>query len=76
MFSEYPNLYGDLSTSGLNALARDPDFSRDFLSRYQDKLLFGSDCNCRDGRGTGQESRHPLASGKCIGRETLTRLKS
>jgi uncharacterized protein len=76
MLSEYPNLYADLSaTSGLNALARDPDFSRDFLSRHQDKLLFGSDCNCRDGRGAGQDPRNPLASGKCIGRETLTTLK-
>ena len=76
MLSEYPNLYGDLSaTSGLNALARDPDFSKDFLSRHQDKLLFGSDCNCSDGRGTGQDPRNPLASGKCIGRETLTKLK-
>ena len=76
MLSEYPNLYGDLSaTSGLNALARDPDFSREFLSRHQDKLLFGSDCNCRDGRGNGQDSRHPLAVGKCIGRETLAILK-
>jgi hypothetical protein len=49
--SDYPNI-GDLSAgSGLNALTRDEDFSRDFLTRHRDKLLFGSDCNDRDGGG-------------------------
>jgi predicted TIM-barrel fold metal-dependent hydrolase len=48
--SDYPNMYGDLSAgSGLNALTRDEDFARDFLARHQDKLLFGSDCNDREG---------------------------
>ena len=43
--SDYPNMYGDLSAgSGLNALTRDEDFTRDFLTRHHDKLLFGSDC--------------------------------
>lgn len=43
--TEYPNMYGDLSAgSGLNALTRDEDFTRDFLARHQNKLLFGSDC--------------------------------
>jgi predicted TIM-barrel fold metal-dependent hydrolase len=50
--SDYPNMYGDLSAgSGLNALTRDEDFTRDFLTRHRDKLLFGSDCNDRDGGG-------------------------
>ena len=50
--SDYPNMYGDLSAgSGLNALTRDDDFTRDFLTRHRDKLLFGSDCNDRDGGG-------------------------
>jgi predicted TIM-barrel fold metal-dependent hydrolase len=50
--SDYPNMYGDLSAgSGLNALTRDEDFARDFLVRHRDKLLFGSDCNDRDGGG-------------------------
>ena len=76
MLSEFPNLYGDLSaTSGRNALARSPDFSADFLARQQDKLLFGSDCGCRDGRGAGQSNPHPLIAGKCVARETLTALK-
>jgi len=50
--SDYPNMYGDLSAgSGLNALTRDEDFTREFLTRHRDKLLFGSDCNDRDGGG-------------------------
>ena len=50
--SDYPNMYGDLSAgSGLNALTRDEDFTRDFLTRHRDKLLFGSDCSDRDGGG-------------------------
>lgn len=50
--SDYPNMYGDLSAgSGLNALTRDEAFTRDFLVRHQNKLLFGSDCTDVDGRG-------------------------
>jgi uncharacterized protein len=75
MLSEFPNLYGDLSaTSGRNALARSPGFATEFLKRHQDKLIFGSDCGCRDGRGTGQTNPFPLVAGKCVARETLTAL--
>src|SRR5262245_47045543 len=75
MLSDFPNLYGDLSaTSGRNALARSPDFSTDFLERHQDKLIFGSDSGCRDGKGTGQTNPFPLVAGKCVARETLTAL--
>jgi predicted TIM-barrel fold metal-dependent hydrolase len=75
MLSDFPNLYADLSaTSGRNALARSPEFSTDFLKRHQDKLIFGSDCGCRDGRGTGQTNSFPLVAGKCVARETLTAL--
>ncbi len=43
--SDYPNMFGDLSAgSGENAFKRDPDHARDFLTRHQDKLMFGSDC--------------------------------
>ena len=74
--SRFPNLYGDLSaTSGRNALARDPEFARDFLDRHQDKLVFGSDCFCADGHGKGQSNPLPLITGKCVARETLTALK-
>jgi predicted TIM-barrel fold metal-dependent hydrolase len=78
--AEYPNLFGDLAAnSGNNAMSRDPDFTRDFLQRHQDKLLFGSDCSCADGNGGGvSQSNNPAASrmaGKCVARETLTLLK-
>ncbi len=43
--ADYPNLFGDLSAgSGLRALARDEDFTRGFLARHQNKLVYGSDC--------------------------------
>ncbi len=49
---EFPNLYCDLSAgSGLNGLTRDPDFTRGFLARHSQKLLWATDCPCRDGRG-------------------------
>ncbi len=48
MLSDYPNVWGDMSAgSGLNSMMRDEDHAREFLSRHQDKLLFGSDCNDR-----------------------------
>jgi predicted TIM-barrel fold metal-dependent hydrolase len=48
----YPNFYGDLSAnSGNNALARDSAFAADFLTRHQDKLIYGSDCSCATGVG-------------------------
>ena len=59
--SDYPNMYGDLSAgSGLNGLTRDEDFTRDFLTRHQDKLVYGSDCNDLEGSGP-----------KCLGAQTI-----
>ena len=80
LLSDYGNLFGDLSAnSGNNALSRDPEFTRDFLKRHQDKLIFGSDCSCTDGKGGGiSQGGNPGASrlaGKCVARETLTVLK-
>ncbi len=76
MLSDYPNLYGDLSAnSGRSALARDTEFATAFLARHQDKLMFGSDCPCADGRGAGQSSRDPAINGKCLARVQLTQLK-
>ncbi len=70
--SEYPNLYGDMSANSCNnALNRDPDFMAGFLSRHQDKLMFGCDCPCSDGRGGGTTNPSPRLHGKCIARETL-----
>lgn len=43
--ADYANFYADLSAgSGLNAMQRDEDFTRGFLQRHQNKLLYGSDC--------------------------------
>ena len=74
--SEFPNLYGDMSAnSGNNALSRDMEFSKKFVVRHQDKLIFGSDCSCTDGHGAGvSQNNNPEAarlSGKCVARATL-----
>jgi predicted TIM-barrel fold metal-dependent hydrolase len=80
LLGDYGNLYGDLAAnSGNNALSRDPEFTPDFLKRHQDKLIWGSDCSCADGRGGGiSQANNPAASrlaGRCVARETLTLLK-
>jgi len=79
LLGDYGNLFGDLSAnSGNNAMSRDAAFTADFLKRQQDKLIFGSDCSCTDGHGSGtSQSNNPAAarmSGKCVARETLTLL--
>jgi predicted TIM-barrel fold metal-dependent hydrolase len=51
--TDYANLYADMSANSCNNfLNRDPEFAAGFLVRHQDKLMFGSDCGCLDGRGT------------------------
>jgi predicted TIM-barrel fold metal-dependent hydrolase len=61
--SDYPNMYGDLSAgSGLNALTRDEDFTRDFLVRHQNKLLFGSDCTDVEGSGPQCQGAQTIAA--------------
>jgi uncharacterized protein len=81
--ADYANLYADLSAnSGNNALSRSPEFTAAFLARHQNKLMFGSDCNCLDGNGKGQPSATDPArdtpngvaarlTGKCVARDTL-----
>lgn len=78
--SDFPNLYADMSAnSGNNALSRDAAFSREFIVRHRSKLIFGSDCSCTDGNGTGvSQGSNPEASrlaGKCVARATLGLLK-
>ena len=78
--SDLPNLFADMSAnSGNNALSRDTDFSREFIRRQRNKLIFGSDCSCTDGRGAGvSQGNNPEASrlaGKCVARATLEVLK-
>lgn len=70
LLAEYPNVYGDLSAgSGLNAITRDPDFGRDFVSRHWRKLIWGSDCDCHDGHGGG------IQRGYCIAERSLAALR-
>jgi hypothetical protein len=46
---------------------------RDFLDRHQDKLIFGSDCQCMDGHGTGVTGWFCASyEGEVPGRETWT----
>jgi predicted TIM-barrel fold metal-dependent hydrolase len=78
--SDFPNLYADMSAnSGNNALSRDPDFTPGFISRHTEKLIFGSDCSCADGKGGGvSQNNNPEATrlaGKCVARETLALCK-
>jgi len=79
ILSDFENVQGDLaSNSANNFLSRDAAFTRDFLKRHQDRLHFGSDCNCEDGKGGGaaQNSDRVAARirGKCVARETLALL--
>lgn len=44
MLQKYPNLYCDISgNSGCNALKRDPEFAKQFLIEFQDRILYGRD---------------------------------
>jgi len=80
LLGDYANLFADLSAnSGNNALSRDPEFTEGFLKRHENKLIFGSDCSCADGKGGGiSQANNPAASrlaGKCVARETLSLLR-
>lgn len=75
---DYPNMYADLSAgSGLNALTRDEEFTRAFFDRHQDKLIYGSDCADRFGRGkecqgaATIEAIRRLAPSKAVERKLL-----
>jgi predicted TIM-barrel fold metal-dependent hydrolase len=70
LLADYHNIYGDLSAdSGLNALTRDAGFAREFLRRHGRKLVWGSDCDCRDGLGGGTQD------GYCIAGRSLAALR-
>src|SRR5262245_41452632 len=89
LLGDYANLYADMSANSCNNfLNRDPEFAAGFITRHQNKLMFGSNCSCLDGRGTvaarqgasgparGAASAAPSPmAGKCIARETLTVLR-
>jgi predicted TIM-barrel fold metal-dependent hydrolase len=70
LLADYPNLFADLSAgSGLNAMTRDPDFYQGFIERHHSKLIWGSDCDCHDGKGSG------IKSGQCLAEHSLTLLR-
>lgn len=61
--ADYPNVFADLSAgSGLNALTRDEDHTRGFLDRHQDKILYGSDCDDRVGKGAACSGSQTIAA--------------
>ena len=52
MLEKYPKLYCDLSAkSGLNALERDRDFAKKFLTDYADRVLYARDSFTLDHKG-------------------------
>ncbi len=54
LLADYANVFADLSAgSGLGGLTRDEDFAAGFLARHSQKLMFATDCPCRDGKGAG-----------------------
>jgi len=78
LLADYANAYADLSAfSGHNALVRDEAFTRDFMQRHQDKLLFGTDCADSVGEGdkcTGAQilaAVRRLAPSKAVERKVL-----
>ena len=73
MLKKHPNLYCDISAgSGLNALSRDPSFATDFLSEFQDRILYGRDCfsnahrDFLNGLGLGTEILEKIYSGNAL----------
>jgi len=44
LLKRFPNLYADISAgSGVNALTRDPKWTRGFVDRFWDRILYGTD---------------------------------
>jgi len=78
LLSDYPNMFGDLSAgSGLNFFLRDEEHTNEFLQRHQDKLIYGSDCSDKTGKGSTCQGSQTIAairrlsSGKAIERKLL-----
>ncbi len=70
LLADYPNMFADLSAgSGLGGLTRDEDFTTGFLARHGKKLMFATDCPCRDGQGAG------ISRGACFAQLSLPFLK-
>ena len=66
LLADYSNMFADLSAgSGLGGLTRDEDFTAGFLARHGKKLMFATDCPCRDGKGAS------LSRGACFAQLSL-----
>lgn len=71
LLENYPNMFADLSAnSGLNAITRDPDFGKKFLSDFSDKLMFGTDAI----GGTGREAHFDFFNKVDLPEEVKTKL--
>lgn len=70
LLDNYPNLYGDISAgSGYNALTRDPESGFQFMEKYQDRLLFGTDiCSPKNNHRHAEFLRNSLKEGKISGK--------
>jgi len=63
LLSDYPNMFGDLSAgSGLNFFLRDEEHTKEFLQRHQDKLIYGSDCSDKTGKGSACQGSQTIAA--------------
>ena len=63
LLANHENMFGDLSAgSGLNALIRDEDHTKEFFERHQGQLLYGSDCADTIGRGPGCQGSRTIAA--------------
>ena len=70
LLADYSNMFADLSAgSGLGGLTRDEDFTAGFLARHGKKLMFATDCPCRNGKGAS------LSRGACFAQLSLPFLK-
>lgn len=61
ILKEYRNFYADISAfSGLNAISRDRDFGRRFLSDMSEKIIYGTDFPCINPEGVqfGPDKSH------------------
>lgn len=61
--TDYANCYADVSAgSGYNAIIRDEEHYRGFISRHQEKLMFGSDCSESVGRAPSCFAANTIAA--------------
>jgi len=76
LLADYPNMFADLSAgSGLNAFRRDLEHGAAFITRHQNKLLYGSDCNDWVGEGEKCSGAQQIAMMKKLAPDTKVQRK-